>query len=353
MPPKKPKGKKKRTIKGLALGTALYASAVTGVNHLPSTSTAHKPKHGTTTTVAGKLEIHVLDVGQGDAIFIRCPDGTHDMLIDSGDTRYPNSSANFKKEIQALLSAGSTITYALATHPHNDHIGNMKWVLQNYKVQTYIDNGFEYDSQLYSNLMVAVTAFGSGISYHSEQEGSDPPVIDLGTSVQARILRPAGFQDETGDPNSRSVVIRLDYGKNSFLFVGDCEATEETLLETDPNTKKYLDVDFLKVGHHGSDTSSSVPFLNMVTPKIAVISCGAKGVGTNNGYKHPRAITLQDLEKLVQPRQGSPVTIDDFNASTRGWESFILDRAIYETNAQGELDFESDGKTITLEPKNN
>ena len=342
----------KELVSGLAI---LVLASFTLPNNLSAKTTHKKTPTPTASTsvVSGKLEIHVLDVGQGDAIFIKSPDGTHNLLIDSGDTRYPGSSASFKKELQALLPAGSTITNVVATHPHNDHIGNMKWVVQTYKVKNYIDNGYEYNSLLYRNLMAAVTASGSGIAYHSEQEGTTPPTIDLGTSIQAKILRPAGFQDVSDDPNARSVVVRLDYGKNSFLFVGDCEATEETLLENDPNTKKLLDVDFLKVGHHGSDTSSTMPFLDMVTPKIAVISCGAKDTGTNKGYKHPRSITLQDLEQLVQPREGKSVSVDDFDSSSRTWKTFTLDKAIYETNAQGELDFDSDGNNINLEATNN
>jgi competence protein ComEC len=355
---KKPvKKKKKHSLKGLALGTALYAGTLTGVNHLPLKEAKPTPRSHGTAIASGKLVIHVLDVGQGDAIFISCPDGKHDMLIDSGDIpgnfRYPGSSANFKKELQALLPAGSEIDYAVATHPHTDHIGNMEWVLKEYKVDNYIDNGFDYESKTYTDLMAAVTESGSTISYHSAQEGSAPPSIDLGTAVNVKILRPNGYQEESDDPNARSVVVRMDYGKTSFLFVGDCEDTEEALLEKDPLTSKFLNVDFLKVGHHGSDTSSSVPFLDLVKPKIAAISCGKEGIGTNKGYKHPRLSTLQNLEKFVGPRSGSPVTIDAFNAADKQWETFVLDKAIYETASEGELDFYSDGNKITFDTSQN
>ena len=88
----------------------------------------------------GKLEVHVIDVGQGDAILIRCPDGHHQMLIDSGDTRYPGSSQKFKAYLTANQSTSDAIEVVVASHPHTDHIGNMAWVLDNYQVDLYVDS---------------------------------------------------------------------------------------------------------------------------------------------------------------------------------------------------------------------
>lgn len=293
---------------------------------------------------AGKLEIHVLHVGQADAILIRCPDGDHELLIDAADTRYPDSSAMFKSALSHLQNDDNRIEVVVATHPHADHIGNMAWVLNTYPVGLYVDDGVDYNSATYRNVNAALQT--NGARYWS---GQDELVPDLDfcprADVDARMLRPRGFGHDH-DPNNNSVVVRVDYGATSLLFVGDAEREEEQLLLDDSGTRALLDCDFLKVGHHGSDTSSGRAFLDAVSPKLACISCGEKGVGTNAQYLHPRAQTIQELLSRVGPRAGQAVTIDAFDGVGRAWTRIALDKAVYETAAEGELVFESDGAEI-------
>ena len=232
------------------------------------------------------LEVHVINVGQGDAILIRCPDGTHELLIDAGDNRYSGSAAAFKAYMGAEQATDNHIEVVVASHPHADHIGSMAWLLSHYTVDLYVDNGNVYDSRTYERVDDAFDF--NTTSYWSAQDDVVPD-IDFcpREDVSATILRPEGF-GESSDPNDNSVIVRVDYINDSFLFVGDCGGEEEDLLMEDDETRKLLDCDFLKVGHHCSNTSSSPEFLDTVTPDISAVSCGAKGVSTNSGYKHPR-----------------------------------------------------------------
>src|SRR5438874_437587 len=107
-------------------------------------------------TISGNVEIHFINVGQGDAILAMAPKRECVMLIDSGDTRYPSSADNFRAYLKANLPIGSRIDIAVSSHPHNDHIGSMLWVLQNYRVGTYIDNGVVYESAIYKKLKTEV-----------------------------------------------------------------------------------------------------------------------------------------------------------------------------------------------------
>jgi competence protein ComEC len=292
---------------------------------------------------AGKLEIRILDVGQADAIFIRCPHGNHELLIDSGDTRYPGSSKNFKSALKLLQDPGNPLECVIASHPHQDHIGNMKWVIQNYKVGNYYDNGFK-GGATWSAIAAALKQ--KGVKYWKSSQGSQAPQISFCPDVKTEILRPQGFEDESDDPNSRSVVLRMEYGHNSFLFTGDCEVEEEDLLSEDPKTRAKLDVDFLKAGHHGSDTSSSPEFLKETSPAIFAISCGAKGKGTNQGYKHPRLSVLNSFESLAGKREGPAELVKGYDSDEEKWRQVTLDKAVYVTTSEGELYFESDGSSI-------
>src|SRR5688500_12996149 len=109
-------------------------------------------------TISGNVQVHFMNIGQGDAILTISPKRECVMLIDSADTRYPGSSKNFKAYIQDKLPLGSRIDLAVASHPHSDHVGSMLWVLRNYRVGTYIDNGVHYDSATYRRLQVELHA---------------------------------------------------------------------------------------------------------------------------------------------------------------------------------------------------
>ena len=293
---------------------------------------------------AGKLEVHVIDVGQGDAILIRCPDGNHEMLIDAGDNRYPGSGTQLKEYLTARQDRNNEIEVVVASHPHADHIGNMAWVLRNYRVGLYVDNGETSDTTTYRGVETAWEQ--NGARYWSAQDDA-PPDIDFcpRADVSAVVLRPNGFGHDP-DPNNNSVVVRVEYAQDSFLFVGDTEKEGEQLLASDPTTRALLDVDFLKAGHHGSDTSSTEAFLELVSPEFVAVSCGAKGVGTNARYKHPRLERIQGMLAHTGPRSGSPVTVEAFDSQTETWKSVALNKAVFVTTAEGSLVFESNGHGV-------
>lgn len=293
---------------------------------------------------SGKLEVHIFDVGQGDALVIRCPDGDHEMLIDAADTRYPNSKQNFRKRLGELQADDNAIEVVVVSHGDNDHMGSMDWVLNTYHVNLYVDNGLDPGTQTYKRVKAALTA--NGARYCDAQE--DPaPEIDFcpRDNVDARMLRPAGFGDEH-EPNDNSIVVRVDYGETSFLFVGDCMAHEEALLLEDANTKPLLDCDFLKVGHHGAATSSGPEFLAAVTPRIAAISCGAKDVYPTSKYKHPQCQAVEAILEFVGPREGPTKELEAFEKNGHPWKRIELNKALYVTTVDGEIVFESDGHEI-------
>lgn len=297
----------------------------------------------------GMLEVHVMNVGQADAILIRCPHGRHELLIDAADTRYTNSGRNFKAYMSRVQSTDNTIEVVVATHPHADHIGNMAWVLNTYRVGLYVDNGNVYDTTTWHRVEAAFAR--NGADYWSAQDELEP-MIDFcpRVDVDARVLRPSGFGD-SGHPNDDSVIVRVDHGGSSFLFVGDAEEFEERLLLADAQTRQLLDCDFLKVGHHGSRTSTGNDFLAAVTPKIAAISCGAKGVSTNASYKHPRFERVQALlGAIASPRTGPTSRLEAFDSDEHTWKQIVLDKALYVTTVDGDLIFESDGQTIRRRP---
>ena len=294
-----------------------------------------------------KLEVHIINIGQGDAILIRCPEGTHELLIDSGELnqRYSQSSTMFKAYLTANQPATNQIEVVVATHPHSDHIGNMKWVVDTYSIGLYVDNGMTATSATFTKLNESLAA--RSVPRKSAKDTTVPdidfcPLAD----VNARILRPAGFEEDEDNPNNRSVVVRVDFKNASFLFVGDAEAEEEQLLVNDATTKPLLDCDFLKVGHHGSETSSKPFFIDAVTPKVAAISCGVKDTGTNKGYKHPRLKTVKELLGKADPREGAALDIDAYDGDNVVWTRIKLNTAVYVTAAQGDLVFESDGSSI-------
>jgi beta-lactamase superfamily II metal-dependent hydrolase len=248
----------------------------------------------------GKLEISFVDVGQGDASLVTCPDGKHHLLIDSGDNRYPNSAKNFRTFMTNAFNGQSRhIDVVVASHLHADHIGSMEWVLKNFPVNTFIDNGDMGETTAFANLLKERRRQEKAgtLNYINAKE-NNLLEVDFCPSVRMKIIEPWAKQPALSDPNDRSVAVRLEYEHKSFLFVGDLEdhAEEVMLNQFAPAERAQLDVDVLKVGHHGSDTSSTVPFINAVSPEVAIISVGKKGVSTNVKYQHPRLSTVRHYD---------------------------------------------------------
>ena len=220
------------------------------------------------------LTVDMLDVGQGDAILVRT-DGFA-ALIDAGPR-----DADTEEQLRAL---GVThLDVVVATHPHADHIGRMPQVLRTFPVDLYIDNGMSHTTKNYERVMAAVDE--TEVPHQSATNGMTLPI---GDEAVFTVLFPGEtlLRGTRSDLNSNSVVLRLDHGESSFLFTGDAEAPTETQLLRN----QVEDVDVLKVAHHGSGHSSTLPFLESLRPQAALISCGE-----GNRYHHPYPDALKRL----------------------------------------------------------
>jgi beta-lactamase superfamily II metal-dependent hydrolase len=265
----------------------------------------------------GELQIHVLDVGpiEGDSILIIAPGGKS-VLIDAGDAGKGKVVLDALKRYKV-----DRLDYFIATHPHPDHIGGADEVLNGVKVGTVIDNGVDLSTPAPSPTPAkkgskpppvpaatpakkrakTITSFfdeykdalqKSGAQYQKAQFGQK---IDLGGGAVLTVLAPSvplftKEQIKTGgnEPNANSIVLRLDYGDFSMLFMGDAEAqTEQRLLGKDVELKANV----IKIAHHGSKYATSQDFLNRVKPEAAIISTGAW-----NRYGHPAQVVLDRLK---------------------------------------------------------
>ncbi len=225
-------------------------------------------------TVDGELEAHFIDIGQGDSELIMA-DGAV-ILIDCG----PRDSADL---LTAYLAQYCTeIDYLILTHPHEDHIGGAPKVIEQFNVKNVIMTDTTSTSKIYASLLTALE--NSDAVVHEANLGD---VYTLG-NIKFKLLGPAG---EDYDLNNSSIIVRVDYGNTSFMYTGDAEKiSENASLDKFPASEFKADV--LKVGHHGSSTSTGADFLSAVSPSIAVISCE-----NGNSYGHPHRETVQILEQ--------------------------------------------------------
>lgn len=226
------------------------------------------------------LRVYFLDVGQGDAEFIQAPNGNQ-VLIDGG----PDDK--IIQELGKIMPFDDhSIDLLILTHPHADHVNGLIEVLKRYKVDKVIENNVPYDSPEYIEWENEKTK-AQVIKAHAGQ------IVDLGDSVTLKILSPDQQGLAPGEKikniHDYTVVSRLDYGRERVLFMGDAEAKlEHKLVLTDGAN---LNAQFLKIGHHGSKTSSTQEFLDTVKPITAFI-----GVGVRNRYGHPTQPVLERLE---------------------------------------------------------
>ena len=224
------------------------------------------------------LSVHIIDVGNADSIFILS--GGVSMLVDAGDNNSGDAVVNYLKK-----QSVEKLDIVIATHPDEDHIGGMDKVVLNIPVDTFImprmPDNLTPTSKTYRDLLAAIKEKGLKIT---------SPVVgnkyNLGDAV-AEILAPVktSYKSE----NDFSVVTKLTLGGTSFLLTGDAEkAAERDILASGAD----ISADVLKVGHHGSKTSTTEAFLKEVSPKYAVISAGS-----NNRYGHPSDETVALLQK--------------------------------------------------------
>lgn len=235
------------------------------------------------TVASGELRVWFFDVGQGDATLIITPEG-HQILIDGGPDRVVLAKLG-----EALPPWDRTLDAVIATHPDADHIGGLAAVLGGYEVARVITNGDGKDTSV-AAAFESARASEPGASLETGRRGRTLAFGELTLTE----LWPAEGALADDDANAASIVYRLDYGDTSVLLMGDAtegvegEITKGTWGADGTEGTEALDVDVLKVGHHGSATSSSYAFLQEVSPEFAVISCGLE-----NRYGHPHPAVVQ------------------------------------------------------------
>ena len=240
------------------------------------------------------IKVHFLDVGQADCIYIDLP-ADNDILIDGGNEADGFTVVNYLKK-----QGVDDIELLIATHPHEDHIGGLPAVYNAFNVEKTIDSGKQADSNIFADYFAKAKSEGTW-------EEDNRQTFTYG-NVALWVLTAGG---QWKDVNDYSVVTRLDCGDIEFLFTGDAEAPAESIISGP------VDAEILKVGHHGSDSSSSAAFLSRVKPEVAIIS-----VGADNSYGHPAKGALERLQQA-----GAKV---------------------YRTDLNGNIVIETDGKTYSV-----
>lgn len=251
-----------------------------------------------TTPASGTLSVHYLDVGQGDSIFIELPNKKC-MLIDAGENMYGKSITEY------ITNLGySKIDYLVATHPHADHIGSMAYVVNHNDIGEIYMPKVATTTKTYEKLLTAIS--DKGLKVKSAKAGMN--IVDDG-DFSIDILAPVTIEED--DLNNCSIILKMNYKGDSFLFLGDAEKKELETVTAD------MSAEVLKVGHHGSRTSTTKALLEEVNPKYAVIS-----LGKDNSYGHPHKSTLELL--------------DEFNVET------------YRTDQDGTIVISTEGSGVTI-----
>jgi competence protein ComEC len=233
---------------------------------------------------SGKVEMHVLDVGQGDAILLRTDKG-HWILIDAGRI-WNGGDAGRSTVIPYVMRRGGTLESFILSHPHADHVGGAASVFRALHPHTFWDAAFAQGSDVYDKSLRA--ARDAGVEWHRVHPGDE---LDV-DGVAIEFLAPdSSWTASLTDPNSASTINLVRFGSVRFLLVGDAEAPEERWLLD--HARGELHADVLKVGHHGSSTSSGDEFLAAVHPSAAIIS-----VGADNAYGHPSADVVAALYRV-------------------------------------------------------
>ena len=241
------------------------------------------------------LLIDFIDVGQADSILIRNQDKT--MLIDAGTNEAGETVVTY------LQNLGITqIDYLIGTHPHEDHIGGLDDVINHFNIGQIYMPKIETTTKTFEDVLDAIE--NKNLTVTSPNKGDK---IEIGQAVGTFMTDPILDKDNL---NLSSLVLRLEFGNNSFLFMGDAEEENE-------ETISWPKTDVLKVGHHGSNTSSSETFLTQVQPQYSIIM-----VGKDNSYNLPTQATIDKLNTI-----GSK---------------------IYRTDENGTIQINSDGNTIEV-----
>ncbi|MCL2628823.1 MAG: MBL fold metallo-hydrolase [Oscillospiraceae bacterium] len=274
-----------QTDDAIAVSSALMAAPN------PSPSLSLKPLD-----TPQSLKVHFIDVGQGDGAFIQLPNGQN-MLIDGGVSS--NGVLSYLQSHDV-----NVIDYLVITHPHLDHIGGLPLIIDTFDVKKIYMPNATNNTQAFRNLLKSIE--NNGLDINEAKAG-----VSILSELEIHIEFVAPVRTYSNNINDNCAVVKLTYSNTLFLFMGDAESASERDITAD------VSADVLKVGHHGSRTSTTASFLSKVSPTYAVIS-----VGSGNTYGHP---TDEVLSRL-----------NDAGAE------------IFRTDLQGTIIFSSDGTDITV-----
>lgn len=245
------------------------------------------------------LKVHYLDVDQGDSIFIELPNN-ETMLIDAAESYQSENIINYLKNLNY-----QKIDYVIGTHPHTDHIGGLKDIINTFEIGKIFMPKVVSTTKTYESLLMAIK--DKNLKINTAKAGTS--IIDT-DALKINILAPNN--STYTELNNYSVVTKITYGTTKFLFMGDAEKLSENEI------KENVTADVIKIGHHGSNTSSSIDFIKKVNAKYGIIS-----VGLNNKYNLPKEETITNWE----------------NSGTK----------IYLTSTNGTIRASSDGTNIKIE----
>ena len=245
------------------------------------------------------LKVHYLDVGQGDSIFVELPNN-ETMLIDAAESYQSENIINYLKNLNY-----QKIDYVIGTHPHTDHIGGLKDIINTFEIGKIFMPKVVSTTKTYESLLMAIK--DKNLKINTAKAGTS--IIDT-DALKINILAPNN--STYTELNNYSVVTKITYRTTKFLFMGDAEKLSENEI------KENVTSDVIKIGHHGSNTSSSIDFIKKVNAKYGIIS-----VGLNNKYNLPKEETITNWE----------------NSGTK----------IYLTSTNGTIRASSDGTNIKIE----
>lgn len=245
--------------------------------------------------VEGNMTVHFIDVGQGDSILIQSPSGQN-MLIDAGDNNKGDTVVEY------LKSQGvDKIDFLVATHPHSDHIGGMDNVIDNFDIGKIHMPKVVHTAKTYEDVLKAIQR--KSLKITATHSGMDIPL----EGAKVEVLAP-DKELKSDNLNDYSIVIKVTYGGNAFLFQGDAEKrTEEEILKAEGDIK----ADVIKLGHHGSSSSNIQSYIDAVNPTYAVITCGEDN---KYGHPHEEIMSLMEEKKISTYRtdiDGDIVIISD------------------------------------------
>lgn len=246
-----------------------------------------------------KLKIHYIDVGQGDSILVQ--KNYSNMLIDTGTNDSTDKLVSYLKKQNI-----KKIDYLILTHPHEDHIGGADAVIKNFSIGKIYMPKVGTSTKTFRDVLMAMKDKGL--------KANEPELLETFKLGDANCIFYGPIDSKKGDLNTYSIVLKLTYGNTKFLFTGDAQAQNERAMISNGYD---LSADVLKLGHHGSRTSTSNEFLDKVNPKYTVVSCG-KG----NDYGHPHKETVNKLKSRNLP--------------------------LYRTDESGTIICTSDGKSINF-----